>query len=214
MLDQLFKLIQTESQEEIIENPAIPNEMNNHAVGLATDSVFGGLQSALSNGGLKDVLGMFTGNSESGANNPIASGISGNLIDSLMKKFGIDSPVATQMAGSLIPKVLSRLVQKTNDPNDSSFDINGVIGSLIGGAPQGGSGVQIPGLTPQPNGGGIDFGGILKNLSHGGLDTNHDGGMGLDDLTGLIGQAAGSAGQHNGQPQGGVMDMLKELMGN
>jgi hypothetical protein len=44
MIEQLFKLIQSESANEIINNPVIPNENNNHAIGLATDSIFSGLQ--------------------------------------------------------------------------------------------------------------------------------------------------------------------------
>ncbi len=215
MLEQLFKLIQNESQNEIISNPAIPEEHNNHAVGLATDSIFSGLQGALANGGLKDVLGMFTGNGNTSANNPIVGGIINNLVTSLTHKFGIDNAAASGIASSLIPSILGKLVKKTNDAGDSSFDINGIIGSLTGGSSSQGSPVQIPGTENQESGGGIDFGSILKNLSSGGLDSNHDGSLGLDDLSGLIGKVTGGAQQQNqGQPSGagGIMDLLKGFM--
>ncbi len=212
MLEQLFNLVKTSSQSEIIDNPAIPNEQNNHAVGLAADSVYNGLQGALANGGLKSVLGMFTGNGDTSGSNPIVGGIINNLAGSLANKFGIDASKAADMANSLIPSVLAKLTSKTNDPNDSSFDINGIIGSLTGGNSSQGSPVQIPGME-QGQGGGIDFGGILKNLSGSGLDSNNDGSVGLDDLAGMIGKATGGA-QQQGQSQsnGGVMDLLKGFM--
>lgn len=210
MLEQLFKLIENESQQEIINNPAIPNEQNNHAVGLAADSIFNGLQGKLANGGLKDVLGMFAGNQSTGTDNELVNGISGNFISNLMNKFGIDNEKASAIAKSVIPSVLGKLVNKTNDPNDSSFNINGVIGSLMGGDSSQGSPVQIDGITGQ-QGGGIDFGSIVKNLSKGGLDSNHDGSIGLDDLSGIIGKVTGGKQGANGE-SGGVMDLLKGFM--
>ncbi|GBL36234.1 hypothetical protein EMGBS15_18290 [Filimonas sp.] len=212
MLEQLFNLIKTNSQNEIIDNPAIPNEQNNHAVGLAADSVFNGLQGALANGGLKSVLGMFTGNGDTNGSNPIVGNIIHSLTGSLASKFGIDENQASGIASSLIPSILSKMANKTNDPNDSSFDINGIMGSLTGGNSSQGSPVEIPGMD-QNLSGGIDFGGILKNLSGGVLDNNHDGSLGLDDLAGLIGKAKGGAQQgQQSSSQGGVMDMLKGFM--
>lgn len=213
MLEQLFNLIKNESQNEIINNPAIPNEHNNHAVGLATDSIFSGLQGALANGGLKDVLGMFTGGGNTNSSNPIVGGIINNLVGSLMHKFGIDNAAATSIASSMIPSILGKLVNKTNDPNDSSFNINGIIGSLMGGNSSQGSPVEVPGVQGQ-QGGGIDFGGILKNLTSGGLDSNHDGSVGIDDIAGLVGKVTGGAQQQNQQQSsgGGIMDLLKGFM--
>jgi hypothetical protein len=218
MIEQLFQLVQQESQTEIINNPAIPNEHNNQAVGLATSSIFKGLQGALANGGLKDVIGMFGGQASTDTNNPMVGGIVNNLVEGLMNKFGIDSPMAKSIAASLIPSIMGKLVHRTNDPSDTGFDINNIIGALTGGNASS-AGVQIPnGQNVPASGGGIDFGSIVKSLSSGGLDANHDGSIGLDDLSGLIGGAAANAQQqHQGeqQPQGGgIFDMLKGLMGN
>ncbi|HOZ51108.1 MAG TPA: hypothetical protein PLU17_04580 [Chitinophagaceae bacterium] len=215
MLEQLFSLIKNESQNEIINNPVIPNEQNNHAVGLATDSIFSGLQGALANGGLKDVLGMFTGGGNTSSNNPIVGGIINNFVGSLMQKFGIDSPMATSIASSLIPSIIGKMVNKTNDPNDNGFDINGIIGALTGSNASQGGGVQLPGVQNAQEGG-IDFGGILKTLTSGGLDSNKDGSIGIDDLAGMIGKVTSGAQQQNQQQQpsggGGIMDLLKGFM--
>ena len=46
---------------------------------------------------------------------------------------GIDSAQASSIATTLIPSVLQNFVHKTNDPNDKSFDLQGILGSLTGG---------------------------------------------------------------------------------
>lgn len=215
MLEQLFNLIRNESQQEIINNPLIPNEQNNHAVGLATDSIFSGLQGALANGGLKDVLGMFSGKSAPTANNPIVGGIVNSFVGNLMTKFGIESPMAHSIAASLIPNILGKMISKTSDPSDSSFDINGIIGALTGSQSSQGGPVQLPGLQDnQSGGGGIDFGGILKNLASGAMDGNKDGSIGLDDIVGMVSKVTGGAQQNSQQPSGGggIMDLLKGFM--
>jgi hypothetical protein len=125
----------------------------------------------------------------------------------------MDSGAAGSIASSIIPKVLGSLISKTNNPGDSSFDINGIIGALTGSQAQPGGGVQIPGLQSQQGGGGIDFGGILKNLAGGQLDANHDGHLGLDDISGVVSGLVGGKQQAQQQGGGGVLDMLKGLMG-
>ena len=59
--------------------------------------------------------------------------ISENVAKSLAGKFGISHEQASGIVQSLIPKVMGALVTKTNDPNDKSFDLKDIIGSLSGG---------------------------------------------------------------------------------
>lgn len=209
MLEQLFNLVKSGAENEIINNPMIPNEQNNHAVGLATDSIFNGLQEALANGGLKDVLGMFAGKTGINSANPIVGGIVNNLVGGLTQKFALDAHAAGSIASSLIPSILGKMVSKTNDPADPSFDMNGIIGSLTGGSSSQGSPVELPGM-PQTAGSGIDFSSMLKSMTGGGLDNNHNGSIGLDDLSGIVGKLAG--GNHEGGASGGVMNMIKGFM--
>ena len=49
-----------------------------------------------------------------------------------MKKFNLDQTTATNIASSLLPKVMDSFVKKTNDPNDNSFDLQGIMKSLGG----------------------------------------------------------------------------------
>ena len=54
-----------------------------------------------------------------------------------MSKFGINESQAGGIVQKLIPIVMSKFASKTNDPNDSSFDLNGIMGALGGGKTSG-----------------------------------------------------------------------------
>ena len=84
---------------------------------------------------------------------------------SLGSKFGVDPSAAQNIAVSLIPKVLEMMQSKTNDPNDSSFDINDLMGQL--------SGNKVTGN--------VDFGSVLSQMQSG---------KGVD-LAGIAGQFLG-----------------------
>lgn len=132
MLDNLLELVKQYAGDAIINNPAIPNERNDEAIETATSSIFDGLKNAASNGNITDVVGMFNGGSNV-ATSDITQNIQGNFISNLMQKFGLDANTASGIASSLIPIVLSKLVHKTNDANDNSFDLQSIISKVTGG---------------------------------------------------------------------------------
>jgi hypothetical protein len=68
------------------------------------------------------------------ANHPAVAKMSSGIAQNLMNKFGINAEQAGGIVSGLIPTVMNSLVKKTNDPNDKSFDLQGIIGSLSGGA--------------------------------------------------------------------------------
>ena len=202
MLENLFNLIKQQGGEAIINNPAVPNEQNDAVIASATHSVAEELQGTLASGGLQNVLSLFGGGGSAGGgssllNNPIVSNIISSFTNKLINNHGIASNQAGGIANSLIPGVISSLISKTNNPGDSSFDINSIIGSLTGG----GGGTQTSG--------GFDLGGIVSKLAGGGLDANGDGHLGLDDI---ISKVTGGAQQQQQQAQaggGGLMDLIK-----
>lgn len=131
MLDQLMQLVKENAGEAVISNPAIPNEKNNEAIQTIAGSVFNNLKGQAGAGMLDSVLDMFkggTGSSASQISQNLTSGAAGDLIS----KLGIDKATATNIVNQVVPVVMSKLVGKTNDPNDKSIDIEGVIGSLTG----------------------------------------------------------------------------------
>ena len=206
MLENLFNLIKEEGADAVINNPAIPNEQNNAVLADATHSVADGLQGVLAGGGLTNILSLFGNNNAGGnsslLNNPIVSSIISSFTTKLTNNHGIESNQASGIAGSLIPSIIGSLINKTNDPNNSSFDINSIIGSLTGGA-----------NNAQAGGGGFDLSSLVSKFANGGLDANNDGKIGLDDI---ISKVTGGAQQQQQQQQaqsgGGLMDMIQGFL--
>jgi hypothetical protein len=204
MLENLFNLIKEQGADAVINNPAIPNEQNNSVIADATHSVASELQGVLAGGGLQSVLSMFgnttSGNSGVGSmlNNPIVSNIISSFTNKLTNNHGIAGDQASGIAQNLIPNVISSLISKTNNPADSSFDINGIISSLTGS-----------GSTAQATGG-FDLQGIIGKFTSGGLDTDGDGQVGISDIIGKV--TGGAQQQSQSGSGGGLMDMLKGFM--
>ncbi len=212
MLEQLFNLVQENAQEDVIENPQIPNEHNGDAMALATSSIFSGLQGAAASGGIGSILNLLGGKSSVSTGNPIVSGIMQNFAGGLMSKLGITNPIAQSIAASFMPKVLNKLIGRTSNPQDSGFNINGLIGSLMGGNQQASDNNHIGGQA----GGGLDFNNIL-NMITGGKQAQapqqqqqaDNDGFGFDDIARMIGGKAPQAEQP--QSGGGIMDILNQV---
>ena len=195
MLEQLFDLVRNNSQEAIVQNPAIPNERNDEAIDTVTHSIFDGLQSQAQGGNLAGLLGMMSGQAGTGSNlmnNPMVAGLAQNAIGSLMRKFGINNSAASGIVASVLPMVLSSLIRKTNDPNDRSIDMNDVMGSLTGQR-------QV-----DTDSGSFDFNQIGGALADGKLDMNDLMRMG----GGLLGGGGGGQQQQSGGGLGGLLGGL------
>lgn len=185
MLDNLLNLVKQHAGSSILNNPEIPNEKNEAALAAAGQGITGGLQQLLSQGGLKDVLSLFSGKQEISSANPAVQKVSGSVVQNLIEKIGLNQQQANSVAGGLVPDVLKNLVNKTNDPNDSSFNIQQIFNALSGG---GTSGLNVQDLL---------------NKFKGGLDRDGDGDVDLQDLAAIF------SGNKTGG--GGVMDAIKGL---
>jgi hypothetical protein len=198
MLENLFNLVKEQGTEDVINNPAVPNEQNEAVLASATSSVAEGLQGELAGGGLTNVMSLFGNNSSTGGglmNNPIVRNIINSFTNKLTNQHGVAPDQAGGIAGSLIPNVIGKLIGKTNNPGDSSFDIGSIIGSRTGST--GGAG-------------GFDLQGMLNKFSGGSMDANGDGHLGLDDIMGKI--TSGAKQQQETSQGGGIMDMVKGFM--
>ena len=170
MLDNLFSLVKEHAGDAIINNPAIPNERNDEAVQLASGSIFDTLKGAASNGNFGDIMNMFSGGGQAAQSSPLAGVMQNSMVQNLMHKFGLDQGAAGNIASGLLPQVLNNFVNKTNDPNDSSFDIQGILSKVTGG------------------GGGFDVKNIISQFTGGGNNPQQNsGGSVLDSIKGLFG---------------------------
>ena len=112
-----------------------------------------------------------------------------SIVKSLMAKFGLDSGAAAGIVQNLIPSVLDKLVSKTNDPNDSSFDINGIFNSLTGGKTSG-----------------LDIGSLVNKFNQAGGNDGFD----LSDITKMIGGSNQDGGKTGGND---LINNISKLFG-
>ena len=168
MLDNLFELVKSHATEGIINNSAIPNEQNDAAVSAASSSIFDTLKNAVSGGNISGVLSMFTGGGTNASSSPLASVMHSDMVQNLMHKFGLDQGAASNIVSSVLPGALSSFVNKTNDPNDSSFNIQDIVSKVAGGS------------------GGFDVNSLLGGFT-GDNNSNQSGGGIMDNLKGLFG---------------------------
>lgn len=195
MLQDLLNLVKDHATESVVNNPAIPNAQNNAVISDATHSIADGLQKELSGGGLSNILSMFGGGSNSNSlmSNPIVGSIISNFTNKLTGTHGVESSQASSIASSLIPGVISSLISKTNDPNNNSFTMDGLLHSLTGGAST---------QAAQQQGGGFSFQNLIGQIAGGS-------GGGLQNL---IASVTGGAQQQQNQSGGGLMNLIGGLI--
>ena len=169
MLENLLDLVKEHAGDAIINNPLTPNERNDEAIHETSSTITGFLQQALAGGQAQDIMHLFS-NSNHAASSPITSGMQNALVQNLMGKFNLGNSQASGIASSLIPLVLQQLVHRTNDPNNNSFDIQGIFNQLSGGKT-----------------GGLDIGGLLNQFTGGGSQQQQGGGGIMDTIKGLFG---------------------------
>ena len=191
MLKELFELVKGNATDTVINNPDVPNEYNNEVVAEATNTVASGMRNIVAGGGIQSLLSLFRGgggNKKSLLSNPIVSMMMGHFVGKLMNKFNMNNNQANSLSGNLIPNVLSSLINKTNDPNDSRFSLENLLGSITGNkSDTGGGGLQD--VLRQFNGGGTNTGGglmdIVKSLAGGAQQQQKKNGNLLDLIRGF-----------------------------
>jgi hypothetical protein len=201
MFEQLLQMVTSHGQEAVVQNPAVPNEHNEAVLHETTNSITSTLQGLLGGGGngAAQVLNLFSpqnANADLG-NHPVSQAISGNLVSSLMSKFGIGGQQAGGIASMLIPMVLSKLVGGANsNAGGGGLNVASIFNSLSGG-----------------NTGGLNIGSLVSQFAGSALDKNHDGHTDLADLVAAFsGQGQQQQAQQPQQGGGGIMDALSGLL--
>lgn len=205
MLEQIFNLVRETSSEPVINNPDIPNELNNDVVAEATNTVAGGLRNMVAGGGLQNIIALFNnGNQNANSNNslaqnPMVNMMIGHFAGKLVSKYQIGGNQANQVASNLIPGVLSNLIQKSNDPADNGFSLENLLNSITGGQTN-----QVVQEQQQSGNSGFGFQDLLNQFT-GGNGAGQTGGI-MDVISRLAGGAQAQQ-QRNGA--GGLFDLIK-----
>lgn len=194
MLKELFDLVKGQAADPVINNPDVPNEYNNDVVAEATNTVASGFRNLVAGGGVQNLSSLFGGGTDKKSllSNPIVSMMMGHFASKLMNKYNMNSSSANNLSGHLIPNILGSLINKSNDPGDSTFSLDKILASITGG--------RSSGLAPQ-GGGGI---GDLLNQFNGRSQSNGGGGL-LD----IIKDLAGGAQEQQQRNGGNLLDLIK-----
>ena len=198
MLDQLLGLVQQNSQQAIVQNPAVPNEQNNDVMQTLLGSITGGLQQEAQNGNVPGIMGLLSGKSGTTPNalmsNPIVAAIASKAVNAIMEKFGMSSSTAGGIVSSVLPGVLGGLISKVTNSGDSSLDFNSILGSLLGGSNTNNTSSQ---------GSGFNFNEIGNAMADGKLDMSDLVRMGGS----LMGGGKNTAPANNDQKQNDGVDL-------
>jgi len=180
MFDQLTQLVNQFGGDDVVNNPAVPNEHNEAVMEHASGSILDSLKNiATQNGGAEMIGNLFNGNNAGDASNPVVQQITQQLSGSLGEKFGLSSDAASGVAGSLIPNVLGSLIGGAKDPNNPGIQISDVIGAISGGNSAAGGGIMDA---------------ISKYGGQFGLDQDGDGQVGMSDAVAAVTKNSGGLG--------------------
>lgn len=128
MLKNLENLVRENAQAAIVDNNEIPNEKNEAAIEAASTSIIDVLRQKVSSGDIHGLINSFKNPSEQ-------STTANQVTDTFTNKLqglGINMDSAKAVAASIIPAILAKFNQKTNDPNDSSFDFQDIVAQVAG----------------------------------------------------------------------------------
>lgn len=176
MLDQLLDFVKQNTQQEIVENQEIPNEHNEAVMQEASESILNGLR-----GFDENTLNQLQSQANAGTlseNDPNVQQITQQFSGNLASKFGLDNSAIKAIAIALIPMLISKLLKGNNNASatpqttNSGFNLDSILGSLLGGGQQ------------QQSGGGNMMDQLSNIGAKLGLDKDGDGKVGLNDFLG------------------------------
>ena len=205
MLEELFNLVKGVAGDAVINNPDVPNEHNNEVVAEATNTVASGLRNMVAGGGLQNILSLFGNKDQQGGgkgllSNPIVNMMIGHFAGKLMSKYNLGGSQANNVATSLIPNVMSNLINKTNDPANNGFSLEGLLNSITGGQT-----AQVVQEKQSTGNSGFNFQDLIGQFTGGGQQNG--GGNGLMDIVSKL--AGGAQSQQQKTGGSGLMDLIK-----
>ena len=133
MLEQLTQLVKQFGGDAVINNQAVPNELNDKVLKATENDIFGSLKGLLASGNADAVTDLFQGNNASKASNPVVEVITNQVAGNLMNKFDLDKSAASSVVTKMVPQVLGSLIGNAKDPNYKGFEVSDLVGSLMGG---------------------------------------------------------------------------------
>lgn len=185
MLEQLMNLVRQEAPQALAGAQGVPQGQQAAIEDEAAHSVHDGMQQIAQQQGPAGLKSLFSAAEQGDTSNPQMQMLTNNFAGSLGQKFGLGGGTGKTIAAMLIPLIVSRLFKRTKDPNDNGFNIQDMLGSLMGGGlggMMGGGGDGLGGML----GGALGGGGHQQQRGGGMLDRDGDGDTDLKDLLGMF----------------------------
>lgn len=191
MIEQLTQLVKQFGGEAVVNNPAVPNELNNKVLNETSNGIFDALKGMVAGGNADMLAGLFKGNNAANASNPVVDTIIKQVAGNLSSKTGLDKGAASNVASEMIPKVLGSLIGNAKNPNVKGFEVSDLIAALLGGEKGANASMasKIGAMLLDQNGDGkLDLQDALAALSgNSKTKSNKSGGL----LGGLLGKVLG-----------------------
>lgn len=125
-----MKVVEQKAKESIVDNKAIPDQLNNAAIKEVTNQIYNSLQMQVNKGQMDDVIAMFF--TQSKTQSPVMHSLSDAVTTSLSAKFNITQDNARAVANQIVPAVMNEIIQKARDPRDIDFDVQQIMRRLTG----------------------------------------------------------------------------------
>lgn len=133
MIDKLVNLVRQNAGDEIVRNPAIPDQHNEEAMHEVGKEINDGLEQEAKQGNLQNLISMFKGNMGTGlSSNPVTKSVISRVAGKLAARFGVAPDTASSIAATVVPRVLNQFINKANDPNDKEFDFQDALRKFSG----------------------------------------------------------------------------------
>jgi uncharacterized protein YidB (DUF937 family) len=128
MLDQITNLIKEAAGGVVNQHPGVPDKDKAGVTNEAVSSFSQTFEQITAGGDFQQLVGMFSG--DNNAKGAIANQFSGNFINNITKKFGLDAGVAQSLATSLLPVIVEKLKGMFGG---GGMDLGGLMGGAMGG---------------------------------------------------------------------------------
>lgn len=132
MLNKLIELVKENAGDLITNNENVAPENKEQAIVECAQTIITSLKKVFSSGNIAGLTELIKSKNIT-ADNKIVGDIITTLSNTYSTQLNINETEAKRISTHLIPTVLTQLISKTNDPNDSSFDVQTIMKEIGGG---------------------------------------------------------------------------------
>lgn len=163
MFESILESVQQLAGQVVEQNPDVDNAHKEGIASEAISSIKDGIQGAVADGNIGNLLGFFSNSNETAESNPVVQNISGNFINNITQKFGLGAgegslALLIPMIFNLVKSQLGGAATTNTNTGANNTQEGGGLGSILG---------SFSGILDQNGDGKVDLGdagGLLSSL--------------------------------------------------